>query len=157
LEDQILRGLRPRWILELKARVDQKARNDPAALEGELDLDRDSLPAEDRAQLGIVAGNYGEAGAINLYGPQYGLPAVISGVNSFWQRGYGDPPPQTVIVMGADFDELQQLFVSCTLAARTWNQYGIENEETRWSPNIYVCHTLRRPWPEVWKMARHFG
>ena len=118
---------------------------------------RDSLPAEDRAQLGIIAGNYGEAGAINLYGPQYGLPAVISGVNSFWQRGYGDPPPQTVIVMGADFDELQQLFVSCTLAARTWNQYGIENEETRWSPNIYVCHTLRRPWPEVWKIARHFG
>ncbi len=118
---------------------------------------RDSLPTDDRAQLGIIAGNYGEAGAINLYGPQYGLPSVISGVNSFWQRGYGDPPPQTVIVMGADLAELQYLFVSCTLAARTWNQYGIENEETRWSPNIYVCHTLRRPWPEVWKSARHFG
>ena len=118
---------------------------------------RDSLPAEDRAHLGVIAGNYGEAGAINLYGPQYGLPSVISGVNSFWQRGYGNPPPQSVIVMGTDFDELQQLFVSCTLAAHTWNQYGIENEETQWSPNIYVCHTLRWPWPEVWKSARHFG
>lgn len=54
---------------------------------------RDSLPAEDRAHLGILAGNYGEAGAIDLYGPQYGLPNAISGVNSFWARGYGDPPP----------------------------------------------------------------
>src|SRR6185437_1312425 len=29
---------------------------------------RDSLPAEERARLGILAGNYGEAGAIDLYG-----------------------------------------------------------------------------------------
>jgi len=55
---------------------------------------RDSLPNEDRARLGILAGNYGEAGAVNLYGPQLGLPRVIRGVNSFWQRGYGDPPPE---------------------------------------------------------------
>jgi hypothetical protein len=50
--------------------------------------------------LAILGTNYGEAGAINLYGPQYGLPQAISGVNSFWVRGYGDPEPQTVIVIG---------------------------------------------------------
>src|ERR1700733_12376991 len=33
-----------------------------------------SLPPEERAQTGIWAGNYGEAGAINLFGPQHGLP-----------------------------------------------------------------------------------
>jgi hypothetical protein len=48
---------------------------------------RDSLPPEDRAHLGILGTNYGEAGAVNLYGPQYGLPRAISGVNSFWYRG----------------------------------------------------------------------
>ena len=33
--------------------------------------------------------NYGEAGAVNLYGPQFHLPSAISGTNSFWWRGYG--------------------------------------------------------------------
>jgi len=118
---------------------------------------RDSLPAEDRAHFGILAGNYGEAGAVNLYGPQYGLPPVISGVNSFWQRGYGDPPPQTVIVVGRNRDQIQDSFVSCTLAAHTWNRFGVLNEETREHPDIFLCRTLRQPWPEFWKTARHFG
>ena len=61
---------------------------------------RDSLAPEEKAHLGIIGTNYGEAGAINLYGPEYGLPRAISGVNSFWYRGYGDPPPQTLIVVG---------------------------------------------------------
>ena len=118
---------------------------------------RDSLSTEERAQLGILTGNYGEAGAVNLYGPQYGLPRAISGVNSFWQRGYGDPPPQTLIVVGADLDDLQGEFASCRLAADIWNRFGVENEETRDHPNIFVCHTLRKPWPEFWKTFRYFG
>jgi hypothetical protein len=118
---------------------------------------RDALPAEDRAHFGILAGNYGEAGAVNLYGPQYGLPPVISGVNSFWQRGYGDPPPQTLIVVGRNLDQIQGSFVSCTLAAHTWNRFGVLNEETREHPDIFVCRTLRQPWPEFWKTAQHFG
>ena len=50
---------------------------------------RDLLVPEERAHLGILATSYGEAGAIDLFGPQYGLPRAISGINSFWQRGYG--------------------------------------------------------------------
>jgi hypothetical protein len=118
---------------------------------------RDSLPSEDRAHFGIMASNYGEAGAVNLYGPQFGLPRAISGVNSFWQRGYGDPPPETVIVMGEDLGYLQRKFLSCQLAAHTWNQFGIENEETLDHPDIFVCRTLRIPWSEYWKTTRHFG
>ena len=118
---------------------------------------RDSLPAEDRARLGILASNYGEAGAVNLYGPRYGLPRVISGVNSFWQRGYGDPPPQTVIVVGEHLDFLETKFETCTLAAQTWNRFGIGNEETLDHPDIFVCRNLRTSWPDFWKTHRHFG
>jgi hypothetical protein len=118
---------------------------------------RDSLPPGDRAHFGILAGNYGEAGAVNLYGPQYGLPPVISGVNSFWKKGYGDPPPQTLIVLGRNLDQIQDSFVSCALAAHTWNRFGVLNEETLDHPDIFVCRTLRKPWPEYWKTARHFG
>ena len=117
---------------------------------------RDSLSPEDRNHLGILTSNYGEAGAVNLYGPQYGLPHAISGVNSFWQRGYGDSP-QTVIALGEHLDYLEQKFVSCRLAAHSWNKFGIENEETVDHPDIFVCRMLRQPWPEFWRTARHYG
>jgi hypothetical protein len=74
---------------------------------------RDSLPAADRAALGVMAGDEGEAGAVNLYGRAYGLPRAISGMNSNWLRGYGDPPPQTVIAVGFRPDELNPIFASC--------------------------------------------
>ena len=118
---------------------------------------RDSLPYEDRARLGIMAGNYGEAGAVNLYGPQYGLPRVISGANSFWQRGYGNPSPETLIIVGADLYDLQGEFASCRLAAHIWNRFGVRNEETSAHPNIFLCRTLLKPWPEFWKGFRYFG
>ena len=118
---------------------------------------RDSLTPEDRAHLGIIGTNYGEAGAINLYGPEYGLPRAISGVNSFWQRGYGDPPPQTLIVIGLSRKHLDEYFGSCRLAGHTWNQYGIKNEETEDHPDIWVCGPPKQGWPEFWKDFRYYG
>ena len=50
---------------------------------------RDSLGPAERSRFGILAGKYGEAGAINLYGKEYGLPEAICGTNLFWARGYG--------------------------------------------------------------------
>jgi hypothetical protein len=118
---------------------------------------RDSLPPEDRAHLGILGANYGEAGAINLYGPRYGLPMAISGVNSFWQRGYGDPPPETLIVLGLPHDFLETKFAICEVAGHTWNRFGISNEETRDHPDIFVCRHLRQSWPDFWMNFRYFG
>jgi hypothetical protein len=118
---------------------------------------RDSLTSEDRARLGILAANYGEAGAINLYGPAYGLPNAISGVNSFWYRGYGDPPPQTLIVLGFSQRFRDQSFSSCTLAGHTPNPDHVQNEETRDHPDIFVCRGLRQSWPDFWKDFQHYG
>jgi hypothetical protein len=77
---------------------------------------RDSLAPQERARLGILAGDEGEAGAVNLYGPAHALPRAISGMNSNWYRGYGDPPPETLIVLGEHREFLDQNFESCTLA-----------------------------------------
>ncbi|MGH9702117.1 MAG: glycosyltransferase family 39 protein [Candidatus Acidiferrales bacterium] len=118
---------------------------------------RDSLPAEDRAHLGILGTNYGEAGALNLYGPRYGLPAAISGVNSFWFRGYGDPPPRVLIVLGLSREVVEKKFTSCQLAAHTWNRFGVANEETVQHPDIFVCRGPRENWPEFWKHFRYYG
>jgi hypothetical protein len=118
---------------------------------------RDYLPAEERAHIGILAGDEGEAGAINLYGPAYGLPPAISGMNSNWYRGYGDPPPQTVITLGEHRDFLEQNFESCVLAGRTTNRYGIVNSSLAGWDEIFVCRHLRRSWPEFWKHFQYYG
>lgn len=118
---------------------------------------RDSLPADDRARAGILAGNYGEAGAIDLFGAAYGLPNAISGVNSYWLRGYGDPPPQTLIVVGLPREFLTESFESCEFAGHVTNRYGVLNEETREHPDIFVCRGLRKPWPDFWKQFRYYG
>ena len=49
-----------------------------------------ALPADQRARAVIVAGNYGEAGALDFYGPRYGLPPVVSAAGSYWFFGPGD-------------------------------------------------------------------
>jgi 4-amino-4-deoxy-L-arabinose transferase-like glycosyltransferase len=114
---------------------------------------RDSQPAG----VGILAGNYGEAGAIDLYGPAHGLPNAISGVNSYWLRGYGDPPPQTLIVIGLAHDFLERNFSSCALAGHVTNRYGVMNEEATEHPDIYICRGLLRAWPDFWKDFESFG
>jgi 4-amino-4-deoxy-L-arabinose transferase-like glycosyltransferase len=117
---------------------------------------RDQLPAEERARAGILAGNYGEVDALNLYGEKYGLPRAISGVNSSWERGYGDAA-QTVIVAGYSREALEKHFASCQVAAHSWNQYGVANEETTEHPDIFVCRGLQESWAEFWKGMRKFA
>lgn len=116
-----------------------------------------SLPAEEQARTGIIVGNYGEAGAINIYGPKYGLPPVISGTNSLWYRTYPKSEPQSLIVVGFDDDEIKELFQSCDLVAHNTKPYGVVNEESRYHPDIYLCHNLRQSWPDFWKEFRRYG
>jgi protein-S-isoprenylcysteine O-methyltransferase Ste14 len=118
---------------------------------------RDTLPAHEQARLGILAGDEGETGAVNLYGPAHGLPSAISGMNSNWFRGYGDPPPETVIVLGEHRDFVDQNFASCELAGRLTNRYGIANMSITGYEEVFVCRKLRRPWPELWKYFRYYG
>ena len=118
---------------------------------------RDSLPPNERSRMAILAGNYGEAGAVNLYGPHHGLPSAICGTNSFWARGYGDPPPETVIVLGLSREYLERHFESCGVAGRITNRQNVANEESTEHPDIFVCRGLRGSWPEFWKGFRRYG
>jgi len=118
---------------------------------------RDSLTPEQQAHLGILAGGYGAAGAINLFGPQYGLPRAISGINSLWKHGYGDPPPRTLIVIGLKWQVADMSFDGCVVAGHIWNRYGIKTDDMAWNPDIYICGPPREGWPEFWKHFRYFG
>src|SRR3984957_6224505 len=117
---------------------------------GRLASIRDSLPVEERARLGILAGDSGQAGAINLYGPALKLPRAICGTNSHWRCGYGDPPPETVIVVGASREFAQTALESCLVARHVSNRFGIENSAIR-NTDIFICRSLRQPWPLFWQ------
>jgi len=116
-----------------------------------------ALPAAERSRARILTGNYGEAGAIDLYGPELGLPPAISGVNSYWARGYGEPPPETLIVLGIGREALDRRFASCAWAARVPNPLEVRNEESEDHPDVFLCRELRTSWPEFWRDFRHFG
>lgn len=116
-----------------------------------------SLSAQEREKTGILTGNYGEGGALNLYGPALGLPHAMSLTNSFWYRGYDPGLPQTVILVGFDLDEGRKLFDTCVVAAKNTNRLGVENEESRDHPDILLCRNLRIPWPVYWERFRRFG
>ena len=118
---------------------------------------RDSLPAEERGSVGILSSNYGEAGAIDLYGPAYRLPQALSRVNSFWLRGYGDHPPQTLIVVGYSPDFVRSNFATCESEGTISNRYGVANEETEDDKYLWVCRGLREPWPEFWRKIKAWG
>ncbi|MEP6699298.1 MAG: glycosyltransferase family 39 protein [Verrucomicrobiota bacterium] len=118
---------------------------------------RDSLPPEERTRVSILAGNYGEAGAINLYGARFGLPQAISGINSYWARGYGNPPPETLIVVGLSRKFLEDTFASCELAGHITNRYGVANEESHDHQEIFLCRDLRESWPAFWQKFRRYG
>jgi 4-amino-4-deoxy-L-arabinose transferase-like glycosyltransferase len=118
---------------------------------------RDTLSSEDRQRLAILANNYGEAGALSLYGPQYGLPTPISSTNGFHDRGYGPYEPETVIVVGGELHDQERNFEQCKVAAQVDIPYGVRNEESVDHPQILVCHHLRWPWPVAWSRSQEFG
>lgn len=101
----------------------------------------------------IFTSNYGEAGAIDRYGPALGLPAAYSGHNGF---AYWGPPPdgrEPVVVVGLDRDRLAGNFAGCRLAARVSNDSDVDNDE-RGEP-IDLCVHTRRPWSLIWPDLSH--
>jgi 4-amino-4-deoxy-L-arabinose transferase-like glycosyltransferase len=118
---------------------------------------RDTLPADEQAHLGVVVGNYGEAGAIEMFGAAYQLPPPISTVNSFWYRGYPTPAPTTIILLGNSRERADELFTNCRLAGQNGNLAVVKNEESLDHPDIFVCGPPRMPWQELWRKVRDFG
>jgi 4-amino-4-deoxy-L-arabinose transferase-like glycosyltransferase len=121
---------------------------------------RDTLPADQRPHAGIIVGNYGEQGAVEILGPALGLPAPISMTNSAWLRGYPFPPPETLIVIGFSQESADEKFTSCRLAAHRGNPLPfpeLDNEESRDHQDIFLCGPPRLPWPQFWEQNQRYG
>ena len=70
------------------------------------------LPPDVRAKTAIFGQNYGQAGAIDLFGPKYGLPKAISGHQTYFLWGPRDYTGESVIVMQGRQADLETRFAS---------------------------------------------
>lgn len=113
-----------------------------------------ALPAEDRARACVFGRNYGEAGAVEHFGPALGAPPAISGHNSYWLWGPGDCTGEVLIVLGGDPERLASQFASVERAAifRCDDCMPYENNLP-----IHVARGLRAPLAEAWSEVRHYN
>ncbi len=118
---------------------------------------RDTLPPAQRGSFGIVTANYGEQGAVEILGRSYGLPTPISLTNSAWLRGYPTPQPSTLIVTGLGLKDANDEFTGCRPAVQVPYPPHLNNEESKYHPDIFLCGPPRLPWPEFWKKYQRFG
>jgi hypothetical protein len=118
---------------------------------------RDTLTPEQQAHLGLIVGNYGENGAVEILGPKYHLPPAISGTNSAWLHSYPRNEPTTNIVIGVGDKDREEQFTGCRLAATIPYPKDQNNEESNDHDKIYICGPPRLPWPELWKIALSYG
>jgi hypothetical protein len=114
-----------------------------------------ALPVAERGRTTILAGNYGEAGAIDRYGPGVGLPRVYSGANNFWLWG---PPPASasnVIAVNVDPALLRTYFSHVRQVVTFWNGLGVSDDEQ--GAQIYLATGLRAPWARIWPAFRDYA
>jgi hypothetical protein len=110
-------------------------------------------PAERQATV-ILAGNYGEAGALDRYGPAYGLPAVLSPHLTYWYWKPAHVEARTVLAVGLDEAEMHRLFAEVSLVGRVQAVSGVRNEEV--GRAILLCRGPIVPLDDAWPQLRNF-
>ncbi len=112
-----------------------------------------SLSPGDRAQTAIVAGNYGEAAAIDFFGRQYGLPPVISGHNQYYLWGTRGYSGNVVIDVAGDCGAREHLFSTSERAATFSSPWVMPYED---GIPIMVCRGIQRPLAELWPSFKSY-
>ncbi|HZU52309.1 MAG TPA: glycosyltransferase family 39 protein [Holophagaceae bacterium] len=111
-----------------------------------------ALPPGERAKTAIYAANYGEAGAINQFGPALGLPEALCAhqAHSLWSAPSFDG--DTVIALGCGRKGLEKEFRSVEVAAVHHSDWGMGEENNE----IYLCRGVKTPLKELWPSLKHW-
>jgi hypothetical protein len=112
-----------------------------------------ALPPEERARTGIFANNYGEAGAVALFGPRHGLPPPISGHQSYFLWGPGDFAGDQLIVLQDDRESLERVCASVEQAGEHSHPWGMAEE----NGPIFLCRGLKVPLQTLWPQLKHWN
>jgi Dolichyl-phosphate-mannose-protein mannosyltransferase len=111
------------------------------------------LPPAEQPKCAILAGNYGEAGAVDLFGGKLGLPKAISGHNNYYLWGPRDYTGEVVISLGVEYQTLQELFGEITPAATISNPLGMPVESNL---PVYICRRPKAPLRRMWPRLKYY-
>ncbi len=106
-------------------------------------------PAE-RRECGIFAQDYGQAGAIDFFGPRYGLPPALSGHQSYWLWGPHGYTGSCLIVLDDRQEVLESEFERVEFVGTSRdNPYALERQIT-----VFIVHgpkfgSLEKIWPQL--------
>jgi hypothetical protein len=115
-----------------------------------------SLPAAERTTAVILTANYGEAGAVDHFGPALGLPGAIGPHNNYWIWGPRNATDgATTIAVGMSGGELRRYFGEVTPVGTVDTGYGIHTEE--YGRRIYVCRRQLLSWQLIWPRIKTYG
>lgn len=112
-----------------------------------------SLPPDVRENTAILAGNYGEAGAIDLFGPQYGLPTAISGHQNHYYWGLMGFHGDNFITIEYGPHYLSEVCKSVEPVAFHSNAWGMGEE----NHEIYFCRGLKKPLADIFEDQKHWN
>jgi len=108
-----------------------------------------SLPPEDRSEAAIFTSNYGEAAAIDFFGPKYGLPGAICPHQSYFLWGPGHYTGRVVIRVGSTIEGARSAYARVDVAASVENPHALPFE-TR---PILLCRgrriNIQLDWPRL--------
>lgn len=108
------------------------------------------IAPEERHDCAIFAQDYGQAGAIDFFGPHYGLPPALSGDRTYWLWGPRGYSGNCMIVLGDRKERLEELFRQVDYVGTSAdNPWALETQVS-----VYICRgakfgTLSQVWPEL--------
>jgi len=110
------------------------------------------LPPDVRARTAIFGQNYGQAGAVDLFGAKYGLPKAISGHETYFLWGPRDYTGESMIVMDGRQADLETRFAVVEKVGRAEHPYSMPYEHF----DIFYCRGLKTPLKELWPKLKNW-
>jgi hypothetical protein len=112
-----------------------------------------ALPTADRERAVFFGRNYGEAAALDVYGPSFQGPPAISGHNNYFLWGTKGFDGSVVIMVGGNASMLATMFDDIQVAGRIDSPYAMPSET---NVPIYVLRSPRAPLSEIWPTLKHY-
>jgi len=112
-----------------------------------------ALPARERARAVFYGRDYGEAAALEIYGPARNGPPVVSGHNNYYLWGPKNFDGSVVIVLDGDVSPLMENYRSVHVVGRIDSPYARSFEAHM---PIFVLRGPRIPLKQLWPQLKHF-
>jgi 4-amino-4-deoxy-L-arabinose transferase-like glycosyltransferase len=113
----------------------------------------DTLTPQEQAEACIYTYNYGEAAAVDLYGPTFGLPKAVSGHNSYFIWGPQGCSGKVLITVNVDPADLVTVFESVKAMGVTRCTYCLPFEN---GIPIAIARGMKYDMEQVWPTVKHF-